>query len=215
MADPVPHVKTRPLILIGTSAAPIMELQCAANGIEMVPDVPEETYSTFCNSYIAYGVETWTITATVLQSFGVDGIETKLRPLTGQIVDYEVRPDAPDARSVDNPAKTGKAILKPFPFLTGGVNQPSEFEIVLACQGTPTTALTGGTPLRAAGATAGTPGSFTPAGAMVPNNFADLNATPAITASPATVWTTGQYVSLQDGSRAHWSGTAWVAGAKP
>jgi hypothetical protein len=49
----------------------------------------------------------------------------------------------------------------------------------------------------------------------VPNNLADLSAAPAITASPATVWTTGQYVHLQDGSDAFWSGTVWTAGRKP
>lgn len=33
-----------------------------------------------------------------------------------------------------------------------------------------------------------------------------------ITASPATNWTTGQYVTLGDTSKANWNGTAWVAG---
>lgn len=32
------------------------------------------------------------------------------------------------------------------------------------------------------------------------------------TATPATAWATGKYVVLGDGSEAHWSGTAWVAG---
>jgi hypothetical protein len=63
------------------------------------------------------------------------------------------------------------------------------------------------------GATAGTPGAFTPAGAAVP---ADLNAlkaiVPPVVASPATAWTTGQSVTLGTGE-AHWSGTDWVAGA--
>lgn len=62
------------------------------------------------------------------------------------------------------------------------------------------------------GATAGTPGSFTPAGADSPDKLAELT---GVTASPATAWTTGQYVLLGDGTFAHWSGTAWVAGKKP
>jgi len=40
----------------------------------------------------------------------------------------------------------------------------------------------------------------------------------AVTASPATAWTSGQYVQTGTSGtagRAHWSGTAWVAGAKP
>jgi hypothetical protein len=65
------------------------------------------------------------------------------------------------------------------------------------------------------GATAGIPGAFTPLGATPPANLAALQgASPAIVASPATVWTTGQYVSLGTGT-AHWNGTAWTTGAKP
>lgn len=61
----------------------------------------------------------------------------------------------------------------------------------------------------ATGATAGTPGTFTPAGCDSPDKLAELT---GVTATPATAWTTGQYVLLGDGTFAHWSGTAWVAG---
>jgi hypothetical protein len=61
----------------------------------------------------------------------------------------------------------------------------------------------------ATGATAGTPGTFTPAGADSPDKLAELT---GVTAVPATAWTTGQYVLLGDGTFAHWSSTAWVAG---
>jgi hypothetical protein len=65
----------------------------------------------------------------------------------------------------------------------------------------------------ATGATGVTsPGTFTPPGAMAPANLAAMT---GITASPATAWTTGQYVKLGDGSTAHWDGTAWVAGVAP
>ena len=33
-----------------------------------------------------------------------------------------------------------------------------------------------------------------------------------ITASPATAWVTPNHVVLGDASKAHWNGTAWVAG---
>jgi len=62
----------------------------------------------------------------------------------------------------------------------------------------------------ATGATAGTPGSFTPSGADAPANLAAMS---GITASPATAWTTGQNVVLDDGSLAHWTSSAWAAGA--
>jgi hypothetical protein len=74
-------------------------------------------------------------------------------------------------------------------------------------------------PLPAAtGATAGTPGTWTPASSQPPASVAALIAgTPnTVTASPATAWTTGQYVQTATAGvpgQAHWSGTAWVAGA--
>jgi hypothetical protein len=64
----------------------------------------------------------------------------------------------------------------------------------------------------ATGATAGTPGSFTPSGATVPANLAALS---TVVANPATAWTTGQYVDLADASKAHWDASAWVAGMTP
>jgi len=78
----------------------------------------------------------------------------------------------------------------------------------------------GGGATAATGATAGVPGSWTPTGSTPPATVADLIAgTPhAVTASPTTAWTTGQYVQTQaagTGGRAHWSGSAWVSGATP
>ena len=65
----------------------------------------------------------------------------------------------------------------------------------------------------ATGATAGTPGTWTPAGATPPATLPALTgAAPPIAATPGTAWTTGQYVALGDSTHAHWSGTAWVTG---
>jgi hypothetical protein len=64
-----------------------------------------------------------------------------------------------------------------------------------------------GTP--ATTATAGTPGSFN---GTAPANLAGMS---GITASPATAWTTGQYVVLGDASHANWDGSAWDAGEAP
>jgi len=61
----------------------------------------------------------------------------------------------------------------------------------------------------ATGATAGTPGTYTPDGSYGP---ADLASATSVTASPTTAWTAGQYIVLEDGSDAYWDGTAWVAG---
>jgi hypothetical protein len=64
----------------------------------------------------------------------------------------------------------------------------------------------------ATGAAAGIPGHFTPTGAVRPFDLATLISDNP-TAAPSTAWTTGQFVYLGDGSKAHWSGTAWVTGA--
>jgi hypothetical protein len=67
----------------------------------------------------------------------------------------------------------------------------------------------------ATGATAGSPGTWSPAGSTPPATAA---AATGIVATPATAWTTGQYVQ---GSTAgtpgqmHWDGSAWVAGMAP
>jgi hypothetical protein len=65
-------------------------------------------------------------------------------------------------------------------------------------------------PVVPTGATAGSPGSFKPAGATPPTNLAALQALGAL--GQTTAWTTGQSVKLGDGSDAHWNGTAWAAG---
>lgn len=68
------------------------------------------------------------------------------------------------------------------------------------------------TPPAATGATAGTPGTYTPAGAAQPRNLAALA---NVTADPTEAWVDGEHVRLYDGSTAYWNGTAWVAGEAP
>lgn len=79
----------------------------------------------------------------------------------------------------------------------------------------------GGTPVvHATGATAGIPGTWTPAGSTPPATVAALQAgTPnPVVASPATAWTAGQFVqtaTVGTGGRATWTGTNWVGGVAP
>jgi len=65
---------------------------------------------------------------------------------------------------------------------------------------------------KATGATAGTPGTWTPSGYRKRQNLADMA---GCTASPGTAWTTGQYVRCFDNSQVSWNGSAWAAGARP
>lgn len=62
----------------------------------------------------------------------------------------------------------------------------------------------------ATGATAGTPGTLSPANSYPPEDLEDAQT--GFTATPSTAWTTGQYVTLADGTTAHWTGSAWAAG---
>src|SRR5262245_740336 len=68
----------------------------------------------------------------------------------------------------------------------------------------------------ATGATAGSPGVWTPPGSQAPATVADLIAgvPNVVIASPLTAWTSGQFVQTRQGmgGQAHWDGTAWVAG---
>lgn len=69
-------------------------------------------------------------------------------------------------------------------------------------------------PPNATGATAGTPGTFTPPASTLPLNAAQATSW-GITATPATAWTTGQYVvgtAVAPNGNMQWNGTAWVTG---
>ena len=72
----------------------------------------------------------------------------------------------------------------------------------------------------ATGATAGIPGTWTPAGSAPPTSVANLQAgvPNPVVAAPATPWTTGQFVqtaTIGAAGRATWTGSAWVGGVAP
>lgn len=127
-------------------------------------------------------------------SFTIDGASSKDGSAWG-VGPYNV---AKNLTNVDSPLST--AI---------GANDHLHLELTTV---PPPTAVCGATALGtlATGATAGTPGTFTPANSYGPLTVAAMT---GITASPGTNWTTGQYMLLRDGvTTANWNGTAWVAG---
>lgn len=94
---------------------------------------------------------------------------------------------------------------------TDGAQLPTPDEVIALFEGA-----SGGGNL-ATGATAGTPGTWTPGGSVPPATVADLSAS-SIVASPATAWTTGQYVQTGEAGsagEASWSGSSWVGGKAP
>lgn len=139
-----PYVLVKPMIRLGdiSTGSPI---ECAAHTAEIIPEVPESEWRTFCGAGTTYGTEKWTVTVTVLQSFGAAGFWNLIRPLANTVVPFTILTDAATANSVTNPAMVGTARVKPFAFISGTVGETSEFDLVLAVQGTPTFPTTGAT----------------------------------------------------------------------
>lgn len=65
-------------------------------------------------------------------------------------------------------------------------------------------------PALATGATAGSPGTWTPGGSVAP---ATIPQAPAPT--PTTAWTIGQHNYLNGGQQVYWNGTVWLKGKAP
>lgn len=61
------------------------------------------------------------------------------------------------------------------------------------------------------GVTGAVDGAFTPTGAIIPGDLADLRAHGAL--GETTGWTATWYCTLGDGSTAHWDGDSWEAEA--
>jgi hypothetical protein len=145
------------------------------------------------------------VTAGTLGDIAVDGENAVTFSLTGAFTKggnaWGTGPNNVVLTAPSTPAKIPTA-LDPLDHLllidTGLAPPPS------AC------AMAGGVP--ATGATAGTPGTFTPAGSRAPANIAQMT---GITASPTTKWTIGQYVTTLNGASAYWNATAWALGASP
>jgi hypothetical protein len=106
---------------------------------------------------------------------------------------------------------TGLLVVDPLRFGADEYGGDLTSDIAWDIIGTPTLSFDGA-PVAATGATAGTPGTWTPSGSVPPATAASAS---AVVASPTTAWTTAQYVQ---GSTAgapgemYWNGTAWVAG---
>ena len=141
MADTVlsapPFILVKPKLTLGATGSQV-EYECSANNVDVAVDQDENTVETFCGTFTSYKPEVWTITVTVLMSYGTAGFWNTVRPLVGTVVPFTVLPDATAAPGPDNPQMTGNALVKAFPFVSGAVGEASEVDFVLAVQGAPT-----------------------------------------------------------------------------
>ena len=191
-------------------------LSCAVKHLEAVfPEVKKVTITTFCGEYDTPGTTKYHLRATLYQDFGTGSVDSVLYAAwqsyvtSGTAVAWKARPHASRVAAADNPIISGLAIPEPYLWLGGDAGNASEVAIDWNLSAPPvrnTGAVT------ATGATMGAPGYFTPSGATTPANLAALTGK---TASPATAWTTGNYVITADLLANNWNGSAWVAGKHP
>jgi hypothetical protein len=180
------------------------------NHLELSPDTSVTTLDTMCGSKDYPGTVKWSLVATLYQSFDTDATEEVLSAAVaaGPPIPFEVLAYKSQAVGPANPRWSGELVPQDYSPLNGDAGDASVIELEWSLVAPPVKDLG----IVATGATAGSPGAFTPTGATPP---ADLAAMTGITASPATAWTTGQYVVLGDSSHAHWDSSAWVAGDAP
>lgn len=189
-----------------------VNLRCLVNHVEVAPDVKKVTVTTLCNEQDFPGAEKWSLKMTFQQSFDVGAVNDTLTAAlaayraNGTPANFKIRPFYSRPASANNPIISGFAIPEAFPLIVGDAAAASEVQIEWTLT-QPATVDKGA--VAAAGATAGAPGFFTPSGATTPANLAALT---GVVASPATAWTTGQYVITADLLANNWTGTVWAAG---
>jgi hypothetical protein len=190
-------------------------LRCFVKHLEVAPEVKQVTQTTLCSEVDVTGATKWHLRITFGQSFDPGAVYDTLEAArtayesNGTPAAFKARPYAGRPASSSNPVISGLAVPQPFPLIVGDAAVASDVQIDWNCTAEPSVDR-GVVP--AVGATAGVPGYFTPSGATVPANAGALT---GLTATPASAWTTGQYVITADLLAAHWSGSAWVAGKAP
>ena len=187
-------------------------LRCFVEHLEIVPEVKQVTVTTMCNETDYPEAVKWHLTLTFAQSFDVGAVYDTLAAArrayeaTGQPAAFKARGYASRPASASNPVISGFAIPQPFDLLVGDAGAVSEVKIDWNCTDEPS--VDKGV-VALAGAVAGAPGYYTPAGASVPASIVDLGGVPAV---PNSAWDAGQYVITGDLLAAHWSGAVWAPG---
>ena len=209
-------LKTGSLLLGGTGSPPTggTEFACQATNVRIVPSFNEEgdNVETLCGDTLAPSTTTdWALQGTHIQDWDSTGMGIIEYSWVNNLVTVPFI-WKPNASAVTYSGEVQVRALE----VGGDVNTriTTDFDWPISGMPVPTWASPA---VAATGATAGTPGTWTPGGSTPPSSVANLIAgTPnAVTASPNTAWTTGQYVQTGTagvGGQAHWDGTAWVTG---
>jgi hypothetical protein len=210
--DPTPPV-ANPLILNDAYFELTgVNLRCLVAHLEVAPENKLVTITSFCNETDYPGVTKWHLRVTFHQSFDTGAVYATLNAAynayvaSGTPANFKARPYSSKVASATNPIISGYVIPQPFELLMGDAGAGSQVQIDWNLTAFPTVD-TGA--VAATGATAGSPGFYTPSGATVPANLAALT---GIAATPSAAWAVGQYVITADLLAAHWTGSAWAAG---
>jgi hypothetical protein len=193
---------------VGLSQEALNDEQCqvtsaAVNASPNLVTVP----ATFCAPQSQRAARTsWELAVTALQDWeDPDGFSWWAKDHDTEEIFWELA-----LTDDDDAIMHGKATVTALPFggdagtpLTGSATWPCTGEPEKGPWTAPTAATT---------ATAGTPGTYTPAGATPPDRLADMA---GVTASPTAAWGEGEYVVTDMGEEVHWDGVAWAAGRAP
>jgi hypothetical protein len=191
-----------------------VDFSCQPSNVRVTPSYDDDgdRLETLCGDVIPPGkIESWVLAGTSVQDFDdPDGFMSYCFDNRMMTVPFSWQPNIEGA-----PTWSGSVVLVALEE-GGDVNTrlTADFEfdisgdIVREYGGS-----SGGTP--ATGATAGTPGTWTPSGSTPP---ADAASAGSVTANPTTAWTTGQYVQGSTSGSAgemHWDGSTWTGGKAP
>jgi hypothetical protein len=177
-----------------------------------------------------FGLELWTGTPTDIcepgeeQSYGYLVVGFVKGGLLG---DLSIENGAINFQITGAKSKNGTAWgVGPYDVVKDSVGAPSPMFTPLSSKNhlrsivttlPPPTDVGGAVPLgtEATGATEveGGEATLTPANSYPPFDLVDAGT--GFTASPGTAWDTGSFVTLEDGSIAHWDGTSWEEGEAP
>jgi hypothetical protein len=212
LADPTPPVATPLILTDGYVEVNGVNLRCLGLHFEVNPENKPVTVTTFCTETDYPALTKWHFVAKFAQSFAPGATDATLRAAvaaynTAQTpAQFKCRAYSSQAVSASNPQFSGFMIPLPYRYIGGDAGTLSEVDIDWVLTAPPSVD-TGA--VTATGATAGSPGFYTPSGANIPANLAALS---GLTATPVAAWATGQFVITADLLGNHWTGSAWATG---